>query len=80
MNVDGGVDLLLPPAAPPEVLGGFVAYCSIGECGCGDSFVARISGVELCDEPRRRRVRSNGTLTLDEVLAELAATSFSSQP
>jgi hypothetical protein len=75
--VDGAVDLLLPLATPLETLEAFVASCNIGECGCGDSFVSRITGVDLYDEPGRRRVRISGDVTPDEVLAELAATVIS---
>ncbi|MGC8499439.1 MAG: hypothetical protein ACP5OV_08115 [Acidimicrobiales bacterium] len=79
VRVDDGVDLLLPLQTPLEVLDAFVASCNIGECGCGDSFVSRITGVELFDEPGQRRVRINGNVTPDEVLTELAATSLSKQ-
>lgn len=60
---DGGVDLFLPPETPLGILDAFVASCNIGECGCGDSFDSRITGVELCDEPGHRRVRINGNIT-----------------
>ena len=76
VSVDDGVDLLLPPETPLAVLDAFVASCNIGECGCGDDFVSRITGVELFDEPGRRRVRISGNVTPGEVLAELASTSI----
>jgi hypothetical protein len=76
VSVKEGVDLLLPPETPLEVLDAFVASCSIGECGCGDSFVSRITGIELYDEPGRRRVRISGNVTPGEVLTELAGTSL----
>jgi hypothetical protein len=79
VSVEEGVDLLLPPETPLEALDAFVASCNVGECGCGDSFVSRITGVELYDEPGRRRVRISGNITPDEVLTELAATTLSAQ-
>jgi hypothetical protein len=77
VRVVNGVDLLLPLETPLDVLDAFVASCNIGECGCGDSFVSRITGVELFDERGQRRVRISGNVTPDEVLAELAATPLS---
>lgn len=50
--VDGGVDLLLPPSTPRAVLDMFVASCNVGECDCATTFVAKVAGVELFDEPR----------------------------
>ena len=79
LTVDGGVDLLLPRETPLEVLDAFVASCNVGACGCGDTFVSRITNVELHDEPGRRRVRISGDITPDEVLSELATTSLSQQ-
>lgn len=79
VSVEDGVDLLLPPETPLEALDAFVASCNVGACGCGDSFVSRITGVELYDEPGRRRVRISGNITPDEVLTELAATPLSAQ-
>lgn len=60
VKVDDGVDLLLPADTPLEALNAFVASCNSGEFSCGDTFVSRISGVELHDEPGRRRVRISG--------------------
>ena len=71
--IDGGVDLLLPPETSLDVLDAFVASCNVGECGCADTFVARITGVELFDEPGRRRVQISGAVDPQEVLAELHA-------
>ena len=71
ITIDGGVDLLLPPETPFETLDSFVASCNAGECGCADTFVARITGVELFEEPGRLRVRINGNVTPEEVLTEL---------
>lgn len=69
--VDGGVDLLLPPATPRDVLDVFVASCNVGACDCDTTFVAKVSGVELFDEPGRLRVRILGEVTPEEVLAEM---------
>ena len=71
--VGGGVDLLLPPTTPRDVLDVFVASCNIGACDCDSAFVARITGVELFDEPGRLRVRITGDVTLQEVLAEMVS-------
>lgn len=68
---DGGVDLLLPPATPRDVLDVFVASCNIGQCGCDTTFVSKITGVELFDEPGRLRVHISGAVTPEEVLAEM---------
>ncbi|MHB8718670.1 MAG: hypothetical protein ACYDAC_07240 [Candidatus Dormibacteria bacterium] len=71
--VDGGVDLLLPPSTPRDVLDVFVASCNIGACDCATTFVAKIAGVELYDEPGRLRVQIIGDVTPEEVLAEMVA-------
>ncbi len=71
--VDGGVDLLLPPATPRDVLDVFVASCNIGQCDCDTTFVAKITAVELYDEPGRLRVRITGEVTPEEVTAEMLA-------
>ena len=71
--VDGGVDLLLPPTTPRDVLDVFIASCNIGVCDCDTAFVARITGVELFDEPGRLRVRIAGDVTPEEVLAEMVS-------
>ena len=68
---DGGVDLLLPQSTPREVLDVFVASCNIGACDCDTTFVSKIAGVELHDEPGRLRVRITGSVTPEEVLAEM---------
>lgn len=70
--IDDGVDLLLPPETPLAALDAFVASCNAGECDCADTFVARITGVELFEEPGRLRVRISGDVTPAEVLTELA--------
>lgn len=75
ISIEGGVDLLLPSETPLDALEAFVASCNIGECGCGDSFVARVAGVELFKEPGRLRVRITGDVTPDEVLAEMTTSS-----
>ena len=75
ISIEGGVDLLLPSETPLKALEAFVASCNIGECGCEDSFVARVAGVELFEEPGRLRVRITGDVTPDEVLAEMATSS-----
>lgn len=69
---DDGVDLLLPPATPRDVLDIFVASCNIGQCDCDTTFVSKITGVELFEEPGRLRVQITGAVTPDEVLAEMA--------
>ena len=69
--IDGGVDLLLPPTTPREVLDIFIASCNIGACDCDTAFVARIASVELFVEPGRLRVRIAGDVTPEEVLAEM---------
>ena len=71
--VDGGVDLLLPPTTPRDVLDIFIASCNIGKCDCDTAFVTRINGVELFDEPGRLRVRIAGDVTPEEVLAEMVS-------
>ena len=70
---DGGVDLLLPRTTPRDVLDVFIASCSIGACDCNTAFVARITGVELFDEPGRLRVRIAGDVTPEEVLTEMVS-------
>ena len=72
MAIKGGVDLLLPASTPFGALEVFVASCNVGECGCEDTFVARVAGVELFEEPGRLRVRITGNVTPEEVLAEMA--------
>lgn len=71
--VQGGVDLLLPPATPRDVLDIFVASCNLGACDCDTAFVAKIHNVELFEEPGRLRVHIAGDVTPAEVLAEMAA-------
>lgn len=71
--VDGGVELLLPSSTPREALDVFVASCNVGACACDSTFVARIAGVELYDEPGRLRVRITGDVAPEEVLAEMVA-------
>ena len=68
---DDGVDLLLPPATPRDVLDMFVASCNIGQCDCDTTFVSKITGVELFEEPGHLRVHITGAVTPDEVLAEM---------
>ena len=70
---DDGVDLLLPPTTPRDVLDVFVASCNIGQCDCDTTFVAKITAVELYDEPGRLRVRITGEVTPEEVTAEMLA-------
>ena len=70
---EGGVDLLLPPSTSRDVLGIFVASCNIGTCDCETTFIARISNVDLYDEPGRLRIRITGDVTPEEVLTEMAA-------
>ena len=79
---EGGVDLLLPPSTPRDVLDIFVASCNIGTCECETSFVAKINTVELYDEPGRLRIRITGDVTPEEVLGEMAASApqLSTQP
>ena len=69
--VDGGVDLLLPPTTPRDVLDIFVASCNIGACDCDTTFVSKVTGVELHEEPGQLRVRITGNVTPAEVLAEM---------
>jgi len=69
---DSGVDLL-PPATPRDVLDTFVASCSIGQCDCDTTFVSKITGVELFEEPGHLRVQTTGAVTPKEVLAEMAS-------
>lgn len=78
--VAGGVDLLLPPGTPRDVLDMFVASCNIGECGCETTFVSKIEGVELYDEPGRLRVHITGDVTPGEVLAEMVASAPELRP
>jgi hypothetical protein len=70
---DGGVDLLLPPSASRDVLDVFVASCNIGACDCDTTFVSKIAGVELFEEPGRLRVRITGAATPGEVLTEMGS-------
>ena len=69
---EGGVDLLLPAGTQFDALEAFVASCNVGECGCKDTFVSRVAGVELFEEPGRLRVRITGKITPEEVLMEMA--------
>lgn len=69
--VEGGVDLLLPPSTPRDILDIFVASCNIGACDCDTTFVSKITGVELHEEPGRLRVHITGDVTPEEVLAEM---------
>lgn len=71
LSVEGGVDLLLPLTTPRDVLDIFIASCNVGACACDTTFVAKITGVKLFDEPGRLRVRINGEVTPEEVLAEM---------
>lgn len=68
---DTGVDLLLPPATPRDVLDMFVASCNVGQCDCDTTFVSKITGVELFEEPGRLRVHILGVVTPEEVFAEM---------
>ncbi len=70
---DDGVDLLLPPATPRDVLDVFVASCNIGQCECDTTFVSKIAGVELFEEPGQLRVQITGAVTPEEVLAEMVS-------
>ena len=70
--INGGVDLLLPAGTPFDALEAFVASCNVGQCGCEDTFVARVAGVELFEAPGHLRVRIMGNVTPEEVLAEMA--------
>ena len=72
ITIDGGVDLMLPLTTPLAALDAFVTSCNAGECGCEDTFVARITEVEMFEEPGRLRVRISGDVTPEEVLSELA--------
>jgi|GEM_PF-2001219 hypothetical protein len=69
--VPGGVYLLLPLSTPRDVLDIFVASCNIGACDCDSTFVSKITGVELYDEPGRLRVHITGDVTPEDVLAEM---------
>lgn len=69
----GGVDLLLPPATPRDVLDIFVASCNTGQCDCDTTFVSKITAVELGEEPGHLRVHITGAVTPEEVLAEMVA-------
>ena len=71
--VGDGVDLLLPPSTPRDVLDMFVASCNIGQCDCDTTFVSKIAVVELFDEPGCLRVHITGDITPAEVLAEMVA-------
>jgi len=73
VGTDYGVDLLLPPATPRDVLDIFVASCNIGQCDCDTTFVSKITGVELFEEPGQLRVQITGAVTPDEVLAEMVS-------
>lgn len=75
-----GVDLLLPLATPRGVLELFVAACNVGQCDCETSFVSRIDGVELTEEPGQLRVQITGPLTPAEVLAEMASSAPALSP
>lgn len=75
-----GVDLLLPPATPRNVLDVFVASCNIGQCDCDTTFVSKITGVELFEEPGRLRVQITGAVTPEEVLAEMVASAPELRP
>ena len=66
-----GVDLLLPPATPRDVLDMFLASCNVGECDCDTTFVSKTTGVELFEEPGRLRVQITGAVTPQELLAEM---------
>ncbi|WP_298209253.1 hypothetical protein [Ferrimicrobium sp.] len=68
-----GVDLLLPLDTPRDVLDVFVASCNIGQCSCDTTFVSKITGVELLEEPGLLRVRVSGAITPEEVLAEMGS-------
>ncbi|MGC8511040.1 MAG: hypothetical protein ACP5PB_09250 [Acidimicrobiales bacterium] len=70
---DSGVDLFLPPATPRDVLDIFVASCNIGQCDCDTTFVSKIAGVELFEEPGHLRVQITGAVTPEEVLAEMVS-------
>ncbi|MDA8056868.1 MAG: hypothetical protein M0032_02685 [Actinomycetota bacterium] len=70
---DDGVDLLLPPTTPRDVLDVFVASCNIGQCDCDTTFVSKIAAVRLFEEPDHLRVRITGAVTPEEVLAEMVA-------
>lgn len=72
ITIEGGVDLFLPKETPINTLQAFIASCNVGECGCKDTFVARVAGVELFEEPGHLRVRISGNVTPDEVLVEMA--------
>lgn len=69
--VTSGVELLLPPTTPRDVLDVFVASCNVGACDCDTTFVSKISGVQLYDEPGRLRVHIEGDVTPEEVLREM---------
>ena len=71
--VQGGVDLLLPPATPRDVLDVFVASCNLGACECDTAFVAKIHSVELFEEAGCLRVHIAGDISPAEVLAEMVA-------
>jgi len=66
-----GVDLLLPPTTPRDVLDMFVTSCNIGQCDCDTTFVSKITGVELFEEPGCLRVHVTGAVAPNEVLAEM---------
>jgi hypothetical protein len=71
--IDSGVELLLPAGTPLDALRAFVASCNAGACACAETFVARVTEVELFEEPGRLRVRITGDVTPEEVLTEMAA-------
>ena len=71
LKVADGVDLYLPKETPINALEAFVTSCNVGECGCADTFVARVAAVELFEEIGHLRVHITGNVTPDEVLAEM---------
>ena len=73
LAISKGVDLLLPAATPRDVLDIFAASCNIGQCDCDTTFVSKIEGVELFEEPGYLRVQITGSVTPEEVLAEMLA-------
>jgi len=77
---EGGVDLLLPLSTPRDILDIFVASCKVGQCDCDTTFVSKITGVDLFEEPGHLRVRIDGTVTPDEVLAEMVASAPELRP
>jgi len=73
LATEDGVDLLLPPETPRDVLEMFVASCNIGQCDCDTTFVSKITGVELFEQPGHLRVHITGAVTPDEVLSEMVS-------